>query len=66
MNNKRKQYLKELAWEYDVPEAVVFSLANFLGPNEDYDGLVSSLEDYHYMFDVEDNDDIYAGEYSEI
>lgn len=46
----RREYLESLALEYDVEEDVVFALASFLGPNEDFDGLVSSLEDMDYMF----------------
>lgn len=42
----RDGYLRDLAFEYDVPEDVVFMLADFLGPNEDFDGLVTELEDY--------------------
>ena len=49
MSNERKTYLAELAEEYGVPKIVVFELASILGPNEDYDGLVTELEDYCYM-----------------
>ena len=41
----RKDYLKNLAADYCVPENVVFSLADMLGENEDFDGLISALED---------------------
>ena len=44
--DERKQYMRELADEYDVPLRVVVMLANELGPNEDYDGLVCEVEDY--------------------
>lgn len=47
---ERIEYLKDLAFEYDVPEDVVFMLADMLGPNEDYDGLVTELEDYGYGY----------------
>lgn len=47
---ERNCYLRELAEEYGVPMYVVRSLADMLGPNEDYDGLVSALEDYCEMF----------------
>ncbi len=46
MNRKRKEYLDELAEDMDIPRAVVYTLAEMLGPNEDYDGLVTMLEDY--------------------
>lgn len=42
--DNRTEYLKELAQEYD--HAVVYALADMLGPEEDFDGLVTSLEDY--------------------
>jgi hypothetical protein len=43
----RSDYLESLADEYGVPLVVVSSLADMLGPNEDFDGLVSNLEDYY-------------------
>lgn len=49
-NEDRDVYLRELAAEYGVPMYVVRSLADMLGPSEDYDGLVSALEDYSDMF----------------
>lgn len=42
----RKDYLKNLADDYGVPVDVVFTLAQLLGPDEDFDGLISGLEDY--------------------
>lgn len=42
----RREYLVSLAEDYDMPLDVVFNLASLLGPNEDFDGLVSSLQDY--------------------
>lgn len=42
----RDGYLRDLAFEFDVPEDTVFMLADLLGPNEDFDGLINSLEDY--------------------
>ena len=42
----RNEYLKELALEYDVPLEMVMAAADVLGPNEDFDGLLTSLEDY--------------------
>lgn len=41
----RKEYLKSLADDHCVPLDVVMSLASMLGPNEDFDGLVSAVED---------------------
>ena len=40
--NNRKEYLESLCEEYD-PQAV-YALADLLGPDEDFDGLVTSLE----------------------
>lgn len=45
----RKDYLNTMAEEFDVPITVVLSIANMLGPNEDFDGLVSALEDAEAM-----------------
>ena len=41
----RAEYLAMLADEYDVDLDVVQAIADVLGPNEDFDGLVTSLED---------------------
>lgn len=40
----RREYLESLCEEYD--RSTVMALADMLGPNEDFDGLVTSLEDY--------------------
>ena len=45
----RKDYLNSMAEEFDVSITVVLSIANMLGPNEDFDGLVSALEDAENM-----------------
>ena len=45
----RKDYLESLASDMGIDEHVVFSLADFLGSIEDFDGLVSSLEDYSQL-----------------
>lgn len=42
----RRDYLEQLAEEHDVPLDVVLSLAQVLGSNEDFDGLVTAIEDY--------------------
>jgi hypothetical protein len=42
----RKDYLNALADEYGVPTNVVYSVASMLGASEDFDGLVSSIQDY--------------------
>ena len=40
----RRDYLEGLSQEY--PRDTVFALASMLGPNEDFDGLLTALEDY--------------------
>ena len=42
----RKDYLENLASDMGIDKEIVFSLASMLGSIEDFDGLVSSLEDY--------------------
>ena len=42
----RKAYLKSLAEKYDIDYKTVVTIANTLGKNEDFDGLISGLEDY--------------------
>lgn len=42
----RKEYLKSLAEDYDMDYEDVEMLATTLGESEDFDGLVSALEDY--------------------
>ena len=41
----RRQYLHDLAGEYELPLDVVLMLASMLGPSEDFDGLVTELCD---------------------
>jgi hypothetical protein len=45
----RADYLDSLADEYGVSKMLVYSLADMLGPSEDFDGLVSMIEDVAYM-----------------
>lgn len=42
----RKEYLKSLVEEYNIPLDIVLCTADMLEPNEDFDGLISCLEDY--------------------
>ena len=37
----RKQYLKGLAIDFGLPYSIVAMAASMLGPNEDFDGLIS-------------------------
>lgn len=41
--NSREEYIAELCEEYDSD--TVIALADLLGPSEDFDGLISALED---------------------
>jgi hypothetical protein len=45
----RKEYLKSLAEDYGVDIRTVVELAKLLGPTEDFDGLVSMVEDASNM-----------------
>jgi hypothetical protein len=40
----RRAYLESLCEEYD--RTIVYALAGVLGASEDFDGLVTALEDY--------------------
>ena len=42
----RQEYLENLADDFDTDKSTVFMLAEFLGQSEDFDGLITSLEDY--------------------
>jgi hypothetical protein len=63
MSAEREEYLESLAEEYDVPIGEVKLLAEILGEDEDYDGLVSTLEDaealgmFHEEYDLSDEDE---------
>lgn len=43
--DNRADYLKSLAEEYDISYGVVRAIAKQYGPNEDFDGLVATLQD---------------------
>jgi hypothetical protein len=45
----RDDYLRSLAEENGVPLHIVLTAAAMLGPNEDFDGLVTEIEDYAEM-----------------
>ncbi len=40
----RRHYLECMAEDYGVPMSTVIHLANMLGRNEDFDGLLAALE----------------------
>ena len=41
----RAAYLRALAEDFDAPLDMVQMMADLLGPTEDFDGLISMLED---------------------
>ena len=41
----RKDYLECLADDYGVERDAVFAVAELLGPSEDFDGLITMIED---------------------
>jgi hypothetical protein len=45
----RDDYLESLAQEYGIDNMAVRMIADTLGPSEDFDGLVSELEDFSYL-----------------
>lgn len=45
----RKEYLDAMAEDYGLEKHDVHLLADLLGPNEDFDGLISGLEDMRDM-----------------
>jgi hypothetical protein len=49
----RDDYLDTLADDQGIDRAAVRLIADMLGPSEDFDGLISELEDFYYlgMFD---------------
>ena len=42
----RKEYLQSLADDYGVDVDTVFAMAAMLGKSEDFDGLVTAIEDH--------------------
>lgn len=44
--SSRSAYLTSLANDYGISSAIVFSIANALGRNEDFDGLLTEIENY--------------------
>jgi hypothetical protein len=46
MQEERKEYLNDLADNFGVDINTVYVLADLLGEDEDYDGLIVALEDY--------------------
>ena len=55
--DSRDDYLNSLSEDYGIPLDAVLAVAEILGPDEDFDGLVSNLEDAMYggWFDETDS-----------
>ena len=47
--DSRTDYLKRLAEDFDVSLEYVLGTAQILGPSEDWDGLVTAVQDMAYM-----------------
>lgn len=47
----RQDYIQSLSEDYGIEQETVQYLADILGHTEDFDGLISSLEDYEYGFE---------------
>lgn len=43
--DSRQDYLRELSIQYDIDLSIVEQVAELLGPDEDFDGLIIALED---------------------
>jgi hypothetical protein len=46
----RAEYLESISWNYNVPIATVLGAADILGEDEDFDALVTYLQDMEGMF----------------
>jgi len=42
----RRDYLESVADDFGIDKGTVFAIAGLLGASEDFDGLITSLEDY--------------------
>jgi len=46
----RQDYLDSLAEDFELDRETVYMMADLLGESEDFDGLITSLEDYSELF----------------
>lgn len=53
----RQDYLECLAEDHGVPVDMVKMLADLLGPDEDFDGLVNAVEDASYEVSMDNGGD---------
>ena len=45
----QSDYYLSLSERFNIDLTAVYALSDVLGPSEDFDGLVSSLDDYQYL-----------------
>lgn len=50
ISEKRLEHMKQLSEDHDVALDIVCEIAEVLGETEDYDGLVSEVELYAWLF----------------
>ena len=48
--DNRKQYLDGLAENFGIDTETVYMIASLLGPHEDFDGLLTALDDYSQQY----------------
>lgn len=46
--DNRIEYLEDLADNFGIDNDTVYAIADILGESEDYDGLISTLEDFSF------------------
>ena len=42
----KDNYFETLSEEYDIDKSIIYALSDLLGSNEDFDGLICSIQDY--------------------
>lgn len=53
----REEYLRGLSADYGISYGTVLAIADVLGPNEDFDGLISELEDYAMLYGSDEEEE---------
>jgi len=57
----RRDYLTSLADDFGMDEEDVFAIAEMLGSSEDFDGLITSLEDFSLVNDFNNFNSFFTG-----
>ena len=57
----RRDQLISLADDFGIDEDTVFSIAGMLGSGEDFDGLITSLEDFSLVNDFNNFNSFFTG-----